>query len=198
MVSEAKRWTDVGVGDRHPEEAEDEQRQADLGDQVQSDERAGGEEREGHTEMGLGAPQAAKQQPTSTGERIQVTDREIIPTSIVPRIVRHVRTKVDRHRPEKAEDEEREIERAPNRPGGQSAHEDRDHGRDEKGSAKGLKPQLSYRDSGRWCQRLRRPHEADLATVPKHRTDSQDRLERSAHLTNEIYLPIELSLPYLN
>src|SRR5438132_14000025 len=116
MVSEAKRWTDVEVGDRHPEEAEDEQRQADLGNQVQSDERAGGEEREGHSEMGLGAQHAAKQHPTSTGERIQVTDREIIPTSIVPRIVRHVRTKMDRHRPEQAENKQRRMKRTPARP----------------------------------------------------------------------------------
>src|SRR5439155_1708280 len=71
---------------------------------------------------------------------------------------------------------------------------DRDHGRDEKGSAKSLKPQLSYRDSGRWCQRLRHPHEADLATVPKDRTDSQDRLERSAVLPHKRHLLLELSL----
>ena len=102
VVSEAKRWTDVGVGDRHSEEPEEEQRQADLRDQVQSDERADREEGEGHRQVSPDAQHAAEQDPPPAGERVQVTDRKIVPTSEVPRIVRHVRTEVDRHRAEKA------------------------------------------------------------------------------------------------
>src|SRR5258707_8567024 len=71
--------------------------------EIQTDE--GSEEEEGHRhrEMRPQVQHAPEEDPTAPGERVEMSNLQIVPAPVVPSVVRHVRPEMDEHEADQGE-----------------------------------------------------------------------------------------------
>src|SRR5207245_4265081 len=124
-VGQSQRRRHVEIGDRDAEETEPEEREADHGYEGQADEGSEEEEGYGHREVRSQIQHAPEQDAPSPRERIEMSHLQIVPASIVPGVVRHVRPEMDEHEAGQGGAEQPEVDPVSRLRGAQGAAERR-------------------------------------------------------------------------